>query len=150
MSFDLDLIRTDPVKVTDGVEVPYRRGSKLILAKYNNPAAENFRMMETLKHSELFSKVTEGTATQEDMKRVGEITQEIENKAIAYHILKGWVGITRAKQPLEFTSELALDILSDPENADFKEDVINLSRDTGNYRPEEKAKAKVKKVAASS
>jgi hypothetical protein len=150
MAFDLDSLKTDPKKVTDGAEVPYRGGSKLIVAKYNNKDAENFRMTETLKNSELFSKVADQEATPEELEEAERISFEIENNALAKHILKGWKGIKRAGEPLEYTSELGLDLLSDSENADFREDLVRISRNSGHYRPEEKAKATVKKAAASS
>lgn len=150
MAFDLDNLKTDPKKVTDGAEVSYRGGSKLIVAKHNNKEAENFRMMETLKNSEIFSKVADQEASEEELEKAEQISFEIENGALSKHVLKGWSGIKRGGEELEYTPELGFDLLSDPENADFREDLIRISRNSGHYRPEEKAKATVKKAAASS
>lgn len=150
MAFDLDTLKTDPKKSSEGAHVPYRGGSTLIVAKHNNKDAHNFRMMETLKHSELFTKVSNNEATEEEMEEAERITFDIENKALAHYILKGWKGITRDKKELKYTPELGYDLLSDPEHADFREDLVRISHNNGHFRPEEKAKATVKKAAASS
>lgn len=150
MAFDLDSLKTDPKKVSEGVELPYRGGSKLIVAKHNNKDAENYRMVETLKHSEVFSKVAEQDASDADIAEAERISFEIENGALAYHVLKGWIGINRNGKELKHTPELVFDLLSDPENDDFREDLIRISRNNGHFRPEEKAKTVVKKAVASS
>lgn len=150
MAFDLDNLKTDPKKAIEGVELPYRGGSTLIVAKHNNKEAENYRLVETLKNSELFSKVHNEEATEEEIKQAEELNLEIENGALAHHVLKGWKGIKRGGEKLEYTSELGLDLLSDPENTDFRSDLVRMSHNSTHYRPEKQAKATVKKAAASS
>lgn len=150
MAFDLDNLRSDPQKASDGVKVPYRAGSSLIVAKHNNKDAQNFQMMETLKHSDLFTKVANQEATEEEMKEADRISFEIETEKLARHVLKDWEGIKRGGKELKYTPELGIDLLSDPFNADFREDVIRISHSNHHFRPEEKAKATVKKAAASS
>lgn len=145
---DLNKLKTDPQKVNEGTWVPYRQKSRLLIAKHNNRQAENFRLMETLKHNDIFSRLQDEDVTEEEIKRAEKISLEIETKALAYHILKGWEGIGRGKEPLEYTPELGYDLLSDPENFDFREDVKHFSM-SNSFRPEDSAKKTVKKPAAS-
>lgn len=150
MAFDLNNIKTDPKKANEGVELPYRGGSKLIVAKHNNKDAENYRMAEMIKNGELFTKVHEGEATDEEIEQADQIAIDVETHILAHFILKGWIGIKRGGKALKYTPELGFDLLSDPENSEFRDDVVRMSRNNANYRPEEKAKATVKKAAASS
>ena len=92
----------------------------------------------------------EGEATDEETAQADQLAIDIETWVLAYHILKGWSGIKRGGKALKYTPELGFDLLSDPHNSDFREDVIRMSQNNANFRPEEKAKAQVKKAAASS
>lgn len=137
--FDIDTLRVDPAKANEGAWFDYRGGSKLKVAKLNNKEYQDFRVTKALELSDLLQKGDEAA----DAK-----AEEITVEALARHVLKDWSGFGTGEEETPYSVEKAIELLSDEQLIDFREDVINFAATQGNFRPEEAAKA-VKKPAAS-
>lgn len=137
--FDIDNLRVDPEKASGGTWVEYRGGSRLKVAKLNNKEYQAFRARKALEFSQMLQKEDE----EADQK-----AEEITVEGLARHVLKDWEGFGSGDEEIEYSVEKAVELLSDPELSDFREDVVNLAANQSHFRPEAAAKA-VKKAAAS-
>lgn len=140
--FDIQSLRVDPIKAIEGTWVDYLRGSRLKIARNNNKEAENFRLQKAIEHADVFNA---------GGKQAEELAFEIDTETTAHYILLDWEGFTNGGQPLEYTPEIGIEFLSNPEFSDFREDVIRISRNREHYRAkaEEEAVKAVKKTADS-
>jgi hypothetical protein len=64
-----------------------------------------------------------------------EVAKRVTDEAIAEALLLGW-KVTLGGEPLVFSSEKALEILSDPDFVVFREGVLHASAEVGRYREE--------------
>lgn len=140
--FDIDNLSVDPTKAQEGAWVDYLRGSRLCIARANNKEAENYRLRKAIEHADIFNAGGE---------EAEELAFEIETETIAHFILKDWEGMMRGGKELEYSSQLGVDLLSDPRFSDFREDVLRIARNREHYREKGEAEAvdAVKKTAAS-
>lgn len=137
--FDINSLRVDPEKANEGTWMPYRGTSKLKVAKLNNQEYQSFRARKALEFSDVLQREDE---------KADEKAEEITVECLAYHVLKDWSGFGSGKEETVYSVEKAIELLSDPELTDFREDVVNMAANQNNFRPEEAAKA-VKEAAAS-
>lgn len=137
--FDIDTLRVDPEKVSEGTWVNYRSGARLKLAKFMNKDMQDYRVEKSLEHAGVLNAGGEAA---------DKLAEEVTVECLARFVLKDWEGFNRDGKELKYTPELGVELMSNEEFSDFREDVINLSSSRDNYRPEETAKA-VKKPAAS-
>jgi len=137
--FDINNLRVDPEKASEGTWVNYRGGSKLKIAKLNNKDYQDFRARKALEFSSVLQKADE---------EADEKAEEITVEGLARHVLKDWEGFGSGDEEIKYSVEKAIELLSDPQLADFREDVVNLAANQSHFRPEAAAKA-VKKAAAS-
>lgn len=137
--FDINNLRVDPEKANEGTWVNYRGGSRLKIAKLNNKDYQDFRARKALEFSAVLQKADE---------EADEKAEEITVEGLARHVLKDWEGFGSGDEETEYSVEKAIELLSDPQLADFREDVVNLAANQSHFRPEAAAKA-VKKAAAS-
>ena len=62
---------------------------------------------------------------------------EIQNKVAAKHLLLDWHNMTDENdQPIPYSSEKALELLNDPEMADFRELIMSLASEQELFRKE--------------
>lgn len=139
--FDIDSIRTDPVKAREGVWVDYR-GGRLKIASIENEDAENLRLTQVVKNADVI---------QAGGEEAEKVANQIDTEVLAYHVLKDWEGMSQGGEPLEYTPELGVKLLGDPQMVRFRKDVERIAQSQRHYRPEaeEAAVTSVKKAAAS-
>lgn len=137
--FDINNLRVDPEKANEGTWVNYRGGSRLKIAKLNNKDYQDFRARKALEFSAVLQKADE---------EADEKAEEITVEGLARHVLKDWAGFGSGDEETKYNVEKAIELLSDPQLVDFREDVVNLAANQSHFRPEAAAKA-VKKAAAS-
>jgi len=137
--FDINSLRVDPDKASEGTWVNYRGGSKLKIAKLNNKEYQEFRARKALEFSDLLQKGDE---------EADQVAEEITVEGLANHVLKDWSGFGSGEDEFEYSVENAIKLLSDPELADFREDVVNMAANQVHFKPQEASKS-VKKAAAS-
>lgn len=137
--FDIDNLRVDPDKASEGTWVDYRGGSKLKVAKLNNKDYQSFRTRKALECSDVLQREDE---------KAEEKAEEITVEALARYVLKDWSGFGSGDKETPYSVEKAIELLSDEQLSDFREDVVNIAANQANFRPEAAAKA-VKRAAAS-
>lgn len=70
---------------------------------------------------------------------------EIQNKVVAKYLLLDWRNMfDENDQPIPYSSEKALELLNDPEMADFRETILNLSSEQELFRKEALAELSTK------
>lgn len=129
---DIDSLLIDPEKEDLGVWLDYGRDgkTKVKLASWSNPMAEVFRGE---KARELGDKLQGPNAT--DQERL-DAWFELETETMVRHILKDWEGFTQGGEPLEYSEEVAREILSDKRYRRFRHDMFRMSATMENYRPD--------------
>lgn len=137
--FDINSLRVDPEKASEGTWVPYRGESKVKVAKLNNKEYQEFRARKALEFSDILQKADEAA---------DEKAEEITVEALAFFVLKDLSGFGSGTEEIKYTPQKGIEMLGDPELADFREDIINIAANHSHYRPEQAAEA-VKKPAAS-
>lgn len=140
--FDINHLKVDQDKAKNGTWVDYYKGSKLCIARANNPDAEQYRIEKAIEHADVF---------QAGGDKAEQLAYDVETYTIAHHILKDWEGITVGGEPLDYTPDEGMKFLSDPNFQDFRDDVLRFARNREHYRveSEELAAEAVKPAAAS-
>lgn len=112
MSSFKKMFTMDPQLAADGVDIDFGEGVGVTVRPFNNKEAVAYRDRLMQPYSRL-RKVPE------------DVTTDITNKVIARHVLIGWKGVTDLEgNPLEYSFENALKVLSTPEFAPFRDDVV--------------------------
>lgn len=142
---DIENLRTDPEKEDLGTWVPYLGGSHVMVARYNNPLAEVFRMEKARE----MGKRLQGDSSSDQDKL--DAWFEIETETLVRHVLKGWKGFTRKGKELKYSEATARELLSDKRYREFRSDLIRLSTNREHFREEADAEVEeaVKPDAAS-
>lgn len=123
---DLFNIAVDPDKEVYGAEVDVDGETTLIIARFNNP---KFRKLQ--------AKLMEPYIRAEGRKGVTtEQAEDILSRCLAKTVLLGWKGLKLNGSDVPYSEEKALEILSDPRFADFKEMVVTQAQIQSNYRLE--------------
>ena len=118
---------TDPTKEIEGVwSDDLGGGLKLKVARLKNP---NFR--------KLYQKLTKPHERQIRNRTLDEATENsILAKCLAKTVLLGWEKLVLDKEEVPYSEAAALKILSDPELADFRDQVVDLASDAELFRQE--------------
>lgn len=139
MALNINSLRADPELVEKGAWVDYLMGSKLLVARFNNRAAENARSEFYLDNLEKFTK--EGL-TEKEREANDAMAEKEENRILSQYVLLGWSGIQTADgSELEYSQETAFELLCDPQLEEFRAQVINLSQQRQNFRAKNEQEA---------
>jgi hypothetical protein len=116
---------SNPKKETQGTWVDVAEGVKILVARINNPRY-TMRLMELQRPN--WKQYRRGNV---DLVKEAEM----HTRVIAETILLGWVGLTDDKgEPVEYSVDKAIEILSDPELHDFRDFVVEESQRMSNFR----------------
>lgn len=146
----LSRTRTDPALERDGVWVSIRYGVEINVSRMGNPRAETWRAKLSPEDRRLLDSVREYT------KRPELYTSQLERVAflmrenIAHTALNDWRGVEDDEGPIEFSPEVAIEIMADPAYDWFYQDVMEAAtsretffqrevRETGNASPKSRA-----------
>lgn len=141
--FELTKLRTDPEKVNKGAWMDYRGGARMCIAMYGNRQMTAFQQMAAIQHADIFQNLSE------NVEEANRIAEEIEVEALARFVLIDLEGFSMGGEPLIYTPELGIQILGNPEYAEFREYVERAAKNMANYRVQaEAAAAKAVKTAA--
>lgn len=106
--FDLDSMRVDPLAATEGQWFPNGSASFLI-ARHNNRLAENARNAALAPfYSKLAESMTDKVSEEDE-----EEFHRIQTRILCDHVLKGWKGVYRSGVEVEFTPDVAYELLVD-------------------------------------
>lgn len=98
----------DPVREVEGVWFDYEGGSRLLIARYGNP--EHVKLERQLE-SKMAARLQSG-----DEHAKVDARMELNRKAFAQAVVKGWEGILDEDETeLEYSPEAAEDLLRLPE-----------------------------------
>lgn len=117
--------KNDDVAVSNGVWRDIEDGAaKLLIARWGNPAHQEYLRVQREQNIDVLDK---------DNDESKALWDEISNRSISMHILKGWEGILDENgKAIEFTSEVAYDLLS--QLPEFSNLVFSLSTESEQYR----------------
>lgn len=120
---DFKSFATDSNAEEKGIKVPLGPGTSIIVARMGNRSFVNARKTKMRPYEALdrFGKVPE------------EVQDQILRELIAETVLLGWEGFTENGEPVPYSRENALRVLS--ENKEFLAFVVNASMDVENFRP---------------
>lgn len=122
----LKSLRQDRERATEGVWAEYAAGVELKIARWNNP-----------RFSEAYA---EKMRPHQAALRAGVLPESVKTRAmheaVAETILRDWRNVERpdSNEPLPYTPEEGLRVISDPEYADLFDFVFRVSRDEALYR----------------
>lgn len=142
----LSNLRLDPKSSVEGVWIDYIRGTRLLIARYDNREMSAFRRGKALEYAHLFNNV------EENREEALEKSMEIDVEAVARFGLLDWEGFTDDEgNPEKYTPELGIEILSNDEYEEFRDFVYRVSQNNEIYRAQSEAAAAkaVKPTAAS-
>lgn len=140
--FDLNNLKVDPDKASNGAWVKYYGGTELCIARGNNEDAEQYRIEQAIEHADLF---------QAGGEKAEEKAFEVETYVLAHFVLKDWEGITVDGEAVDYSPEVGMKYLADPAFKEFRDDVIRFSRNREHFRTSnEKLAADTVKTAAAS
>lgn len=124
---DLIQLAVSPERELGGAEVfPWNDETMLLIARYNN---QKFRAMQ--------ARLLEPYIRKQGRKGVTDKQAEkILVKCMAKTILLGWENLKVEGQLVEYSEDKAIELLSDPRLADFKEIVMFESQSLEHYRLE--------------
>ena len=128
---ELNHLRADPALSEDGVWADFF-GARFLIARHNNPKAEQLRSRLTLEAWEVIS------SGGEEAKNALAL---VETRTLATAVLLGWENVGMNGEILEYSPEVAEGLLADPALRDLRQFIENFSFNRGNYR--EKAEAEV-------
>ena len=118
-------LKSDHKKETEGVWVEWEHGVSLLVARLNNPGFQAFVRKAT---KERTKDIRSGSFSDGEMERVS-----IE--AMGHHVLLGWKNIESDDgEPLEWTAERAVELLSDPDLRDLYQFVLTQANERELYR----------------
>lgn len=131
---NLTKLAVDPVLASEGTWADYA-GGRFLIARFNNPKAQELRSSLALKQMALLQSGTdEGEAA----------AQAINVEVLAHTILLAWEGVSEdGKTAVAYTPEVGVKYLADPRFAELKEFIQNFSFNRENYQ--EKVEAEVTK-----
>ncbi len=124
---DLKKQALDLDKTENGVWIEIDEKTSVLIARYGSPTF-NKRMSELGKPYKYA--LAHGTLSEKK-------SNSILNKVIAETILLGWSGLASSGVDLVYSRETAIEILSDPENEDFKQFILEASKEAANFRQKE-------------
>jgi len=121
---DLRQSRIDSEKEVHGVWVDLDDKTKLLIARWNNPAHAKFlkRAMEPYRKRARFGQLDDGLA------------EKITREGLAKYILLDWKGLKDNGKDVPYSQEKALEYLSDPTIPWFADTVTDHSMDMTLFR----------------
>lgn len=123
----LSSLKADSRKEVEGVWMSWEHGVSLLIARLNNPGFQAHVRKATRSKTKA---IRQGSISDEEMERVSL-------EAIAHHVLLGWKNIEDDDgNPLEYSPETALELLSDPGLRDLYQFVLTQSNERELYRQE--------------
>jgi len=124
----MDLINyaTDPTKEVEGARVQVDKDTTLIIARFNNPPF--VKMQARLTEPYVKAQGRKGVSTEQ--------AATILTKCMAKFILLGWEGLKLDGRVVDFSPDMALELLEDERLSTFKEVVLMESQNMENFRIE--------------
>lgn len=132
--FDLATLRTDKVKEVDGVWMDYVGESKMLIARFNNPAMEKWILRKTM------------AAT----RRIADVESRLDlaREAVAKFVLLDWKLLFLDDEAIPYSKEKAYEVLTD--YPDFHETIVAMSMEREAFRADNLDDAKGNSKASSS
>lgn len=126
--FDLSAIAVDPKLAIEGRWKEFG-GGRFLIARWNNKKAS---AMRNELHSEFYSKIKDSDTPENLDKEFAEI----QTKVMSECILLGWENVGEKGNPIEYSTEVAFKVLSDPRYVDLYDYVTRESINHDNYAQE--------------
>ena len=123
----LSQFKQDVTKSEDGVKVDLGDGLKVTVARIGNKKYQDFIRKSTKPYQQAIRNKT----------LADSVFEKIMNEAMADSILLDWEGMEDDQgDVIKYSKEKALEILSDPAYADFKQLVSDLANEQETFRSE--------------
>ena len=123
----LSQFKQDITKSEEGVKVDLGDGLTVIVARIGNKRYQDFIRKATKPYQQAIRNKT----------LADSVFEKIMNEAMADSILLGWEGMEDDQgEVIKYSKEKALEILSDPAYADFKQLVSDLANEQETFRSE--------------
>lgn len=142
--FDINSTAIDVEASEEGKWFDYEGGSKFLIARHSNDAAETMRAELTIEHWDALT-------DKENPEKARELQRELECRVLCQHVLKDWKGVGSGGTLIKYTPEEGMKYLGDKRFKDLRRFVEINALNAGNWRAqaEEKAVESVKDTAAS-
>lgn len=127
---ELNSLRIDPKKSREGVWVDYVRGTRVLVARYDNKDMLAYKSQKAMEHKLLF------TNMQDNMEEALRVSDEIDVEAMAQYMLLDWEGFSNNGEVLDYTPELGKQIFSDEMYEEFTKFVQRVGQNQENYSVE--------------
>lgn len=122
MGFNLNSLKTNKDKETEGVWVDYLDGSRLLIGRMGNA---KFKAFVSRKYKGHRMAIDRGDA------HADALAETIQVEGYARFILLGWEGVELDGKMQDYTPELGMKVMH--EIPDFKADVENFANETNVY-----------------
>ena len=131
---DLNNFATNVELSEEGVWCPVDAVTEIRVARYGNR-----------KFQRLLQKLSAPYKVQMERQMMkDDVAEAVFIEALATAILVDWRGMTENGEPLPYSKENAIAVLSNPKLKDFRDLVVSLSQDAEMFRDEEVSEAKEK------
>jgi hypothetical protein len=124
---DLNIFKTDEQKSDEGVWCPVDVKTDIKIGRYGNRTFQRALKREMQPYKRLIDRDALDDET----------ADKVLVNAIAEGLLLDWRGMTRDGEPLPYSREAAIEILSNKQFRDFRQLVVELAQDMQLFREEE-------------
>lgn len=118
MGFELNTLKTDKEKETNGVWRDYFDGSRLLVARIGN---EKYKAHIAKEYKANRIAIDRGG------EKADKLATRIQTEALARYVLLGWEGIIIGGEEAKYTPELGIEVFTNM--PDFKADVENMANE---------------------
>lgn len=124
------LFGTDKQKEEEGVEVDLGEGIKVTVARANNKTYANALQKKFAQHRRQIRNRT----------LPDDVVERLTIEAMADGILLGWSGVTENDQPVDYSRDNAIAMLT--KYPDFRDTIADIAADAMNYREQSEEEAR--------
>lgn len=123
---NIETLAVDPKLAIEGTWAPFA-GGKFLIARYNNPVAEQMR-------NSLFLTGDNMKVLQAGGEKADALAVEIEMEVMTTAVLLDWDDVAEADKALKYTPEVGKRLLTDERYRELLKFIENYSIQRGNYR----------------